>query len=257
MKPVTKNELTQLLNLRFNREYLCTSLKRPDDYMMDELYLHSVCGNHYLLQRKKDFYHVDLFLNRTHPVPLQIQDVLILEYVDRRLKPEHIELIEELGFKEIMRRSSMIAKVETSLDSYTVLDKSYIDEVMSEIVENFDPHFGAIPSYRELEERFNNSEIIGILQDHRLLGFVELSKTPRAVHIEHLSVNRNCRGQGVGKRLIEQLFAYTKNCGIGNVELFVNHENKVAQAMYEKMGFKENKLESIVFRRDKYEGKNC
>lgn len=256
MKAITKDELVQLLSLRFNRDYLCSSLKGPEDYqaIMDDLYLHSLCENYYLLHKKKGFYAVDLFINRHHPRPPKIEGILVVEYAYKRLDPANIDLIESLGFGEIMRRRSMTARVGETSTSYTILNPSFMEEVMAEIRENFDPHYGSIPSELELKKRFDHSEVIGALEDGKLLGFVEFSKSSRSLHIEHISVKKDYRGQGLGKRLIEDLFAYGQDLGIGSVELFVNSGNKVAQAMYREMGFKENKLESIVFRRDKYEG---
>ena len=55
--------------------------------------------------------------------------------------------------------------------------------------------------------------------------------------VAHIGVNPECRGQGVGSRLLEALYAQGRERGLKNAVLDVAGTNPRAQALYEREGF--------------------
>ncbi|MBE0601769.1 MAG: ribosomal protein S18-alanine N-acetyltransferase [Firmicutes bacterium] len=56
-------------------------------------------------------------------------------------------------------------------------------------------------------------------------------------HITNIAVREDWRGQGVGIALTRALIQYAANLGVHYMTLEVRKSNRVAQAMYEKLGF--------------------
>lgn len=55
--------------------------------------------------------------------------------------------------------------------------------------------------------------------------------------IDQLSVDKNCRHEGIGTKLIEHIKAYVKDNDLDVLEICVRAENNNAYRLYEKMGF--------------------
>lgn len=249
MKKINKTELTEILNKRFDNNYLYTGLKSVDDYETADLFLHEAEDNYYLIIKRENFFLADAFINKKNP-KLTLPGTIILEYVFKRVNEEFIDIIKSLGFHEIMTRKLMRTSAGGEILPFAVLDKSFLEEVLCEIKSNFDMYYGSIPGETELSKRFDNGEVIGLTDGKNLIGFVEFSETQRALRIEHIAVCRKYRGLGKSKDLIKSLFGVAKTKNIPFIELFVNANNEIAKNLYKKMGFKEDKLETIVFRRN-------
>ncbi|MCI6610626.1 MAG: GNAT family N-acetyltransferase [Ezakiella sp.] len=249
MKEINKTELIEILNKRFDNNYLCTGLKSVADYEIADLFLHETEDNYYLIKKRDDFFLADAFINKKNP-KLTLLGTIILEYAFKRKKKEFIDIIKSLGFQEIMTRKLMRTSANGENLPFTILNKSFLGEVLCEIKASFDMYYGSIPAETELSKRFNNGEVIGLLDGENLMGFVEFSQTQSSLRIEHIAVCEKYRGLGKSKDLIKSLFGVAKAKNIPFVELFVNANNDIARKLYEKMGFKEDKLETIVFRRD-------
>ena len=59
----------------------------------------------------------------------------------------------------------------------------------------------------------------------------------RVLHIDDLCVDEAMRGQGIGERLMEGVFALARARGITQIELNVWECNEGARRFYERMGF--------------------
>lgn len=58
-------------------------------------------------------------------------------------------------------------------------------------------------------------------------------------HITNIAVVQHRRGEGIGKRLMTELMQYAANLGVQYLTLEVRKSNKVAQSLYQSLGFVE------------------
>jgi ribosomal protein S18 acetylase RimI-like enzyme len=67
-------------------------------------------------------------------------------------------------------------------------------------------------------------------------GFSTFSARP-LINIHDLAVTADCRGQGVGQRLLEAVEQKARASGCGKVTLEVNADNSAAQRLYRRLGY--------------------
>lgn len=80
----------------------------------------------------------------------------------------------------------------------------------------------------------------GPLRTLRLLvGMAALHYTPAAeeCYVEHLAVRPDCRGQGIGRKLMLHAQQYAEQAGFRTCALHVSKKNPAAIALYESLGF--------------------
>ncbi len=77
----------------------------------------------------------------------------------------------------------------------------------------------------------DNATIIGIVSC--VIAALPLKKI---MYIEELVVDETYRGQGIGKKLLEQTLALGKQEGVTEVDLTSNPSRTAARALYEKLG---------------------
>jgi ribosomal protein S18 acetylase RimI-like enzyme len=86
--------------------------------------------------------------------------------------------------------------------------------------------------------------------DERIVGFVSgyivrrnphLS-TERVGKVDNIFVSEDSRGNGVGTQLLESLFNFYKSNGIVYIEISCDLQNAGARRLYERLGFKEQKV---------------
>lgn len=83
------------------------------------------------------------------------------------------------------------------------------------------------------------SDSLVLLQDQRLLAFGQLQeKDPRNGHLARLIVKPDQRRRGYGRSLVEKLLQHARGKGYRSVTLNVDRENRAAQAMYFRLGFR-------------------
>jgi ribosomal protein S18 acetylase RimI-like enzyme len=72
-------------------------------------------------------------------------------------------------------------------------------------------------------------------------GTLAVFRTPTGLHahIEDVIVDRESRGLGIGEVLVNQLLLIAAEMGLDGVSLTCNPSRKVANKLYEKMGFEE------------------
>ncbi|MBX9805513.1 MAG: GNAT family N-acetyltransferase [Alphaproteobacteria bacterium] len=75
-----------------------------------------------------------------------------------------------------------------------------------------------------------------IHQDDKRVGCIVVRLFWGQLHIKYLVVNESCRGQGIGRRLVEQACDYAKERGCHFV--FVETLSFQAPEFYNKLGFK-------------------
>lgn len=109
------------------------------------------------------------------------------------------------------------------------------------------------------EIKFKKNFIIWAVHDGKIIGNVDVkvgrSREPHVGTIG-LMVDKDFRGQGLGKELLKIILAQAKKMGLKIVELNLFSDNIAAINLYKKMGFNEyGKLPDGFFRQGKYSDK--
>ncbi len=86
-----------------------------------------------------------------------------------------------------------------------------------------------------------NSIVVGMLT----LAIVDIP-TGRKAWIEDVVVDAECRGQNIGKLLVERAKEYAASLGAKKIYLTSNPSRKAAHALYKRCGFEE--YDTTVFR---------
>ena len=94
----------------------------------------------------------------------------------------------------------------------------------------------------------NDVNILAILDDV-IVGYVSASIVLDEAELLKIVVAKECRGMGIGKRLIQQLFEVLKVKNVTTVFLEVRKSNVVAKQMYLQLGF-----QKIFERKEYYDG---
>lgn len=120
-------------------------------------------------------------------------------------------------------------------------------------------HAGRPDIFRPASSKYNETELLDILQDEKkpifvaaedvqhICGYVfciikecvgdPMLQDRRILYIDDLCVEEDRRGQGLGKALMDTVRSYAVRIGIGNLELNVWNFNKSAAAFYKHLGF--------------------
>jgi ribosomal protein S18 acetylase RimI-like enzyme len=108
----------------------------------------------------------------------------------------------------------------------------------------------------DVEGRSGSATVLVAVEDEAILGSATLELDgriddddpplhPDEAHIRMLGVDPQARGRGIARALIASCFATAREAGRTYVTLHTTHRMKVAQAMYEALGFE--RLEDRVF----------
>jgi len=85
--------------------------------------------------------------------------------------------------------------------------------------------------------RKNPSTCLVMKYQDNIIGTVLAGFDGRRGYIYHLVVHRDFRGQGYGKRLLQEVVMQLKAIKAGKIHLFVFNNNSLAMALYEKQGW--------------------
>lgn len=80
---------------------------------------------------------------------------------------------------------------------------------------------------------FTNVSFVALV-DTKVIGFIISFKNEKSIWLHQLAVDKEYRGQGIAKSLIEELESVSTNCVI---EFSVKEDNHSAIALYEKLGY--------------------
>ena len=80
-----------------------------------------------------------------------------------------------------------------------------------------------------------------------ILNIMKMKLEEYTIRIDSIAVDDQCRGQGIGKILIDKVIEIAKNRGFKEIILEVVNTNPRAKKLYEKMGFKEKKHIKFYF----------
>lgn len=76
-------------------------------------------------------------------------------------------------------------------------------------------------------------------EDGRLVGAVLCGHDGRRGYLHHLAVNPGWRGQGIGRKLVENCMNVLQADGIGKCHLFVYNANEIGRAFWTRTGWVE------------------
>lgn len=108
----------------------------------------------------------------------------------------------------------------------------------------------------DVRGRIGRSLVLVAVEDGRILGSATLELGERIddddpplaadeAHIRMLGVHPDARGRGVARALIDACFERARGAGRSRITLHTTMRMKIAQTMYERMGFE--RLEDRVF----------
>lgn len=91
-----------------------------------------------------------------------------------------------------------------------------------------------------------------------VVGYIALSQVLDEAELIKIVVEKEYRGKGVAKRLIQKAIDILKNKGIVTIYLEVRIDNSIARSLYEKVGFVEfgkrakyyNGVDAVLYRLD-------
>lgn len=93
----------------------------------------------------------------------------------------------------------------------------------------------------KLNSALKNSEIIGVFNDAKLIGFLRyLTDFEHILYVQDLIVTKGWRRDGIGEKLITNLL--DKHQNIRSIILITDISDKVSNSFYKKIGF--DKLEN-------------
>lgn len=105
-------------------------------------------------------------------------------------------------------------------------------------------------SVRELSREdfrriFKRGKLLAVFEEDRIVGMagVHFRETcfRKIATIEDVVVDKEYRGKGLGKKLVEGLIKTAREQGASRVELTSKPKRKESKALYEKLGFKKVK----------------
>jgi len=77
--------------------------------------------------------------------------------------------------------------------------------------------------------------------DGRVVGYVVADRVPNhgepIGHVKDIAVAEECRGEGVGTRLLQQALTALAEAGVASVKLEVRESNADARSLYRRFGF--------------------
>jgi ribosomal protein S18 acetylase RimI-like enzyme len=80
-----------------------------------------------------------------------------------------------------------------------------------------------------------------------ILSMFKRNANPNQLLMDGISVDENFRGQGIGKKLLNELISFAKESGFKSIRLDVINTNPRAKKLYEKVGFTEIKNDKYPY----------
>ena len=139
----------------------------------------------------------------------------------------------------------MISK-ERKISVYTLQDSRFtlsdVQKFMKIVDEDFVPRFSTyvnIQEYLAKLERY--AEILLAINGNGILGVMAFycnNVTEGLAYITYLAVQRNCRGKGIGEKLLMKCIDMAKAAGMKSMQTRTWKGNYPVIALYEKYGFR-------------------
>ncbi len=134
------------------------------------------------------------------------------------------------------------------MTDYKVIEKAHIDGMVEVEKLCFNSGFAKETFLREMENKI--AHYIVSETDGKVSGYGGIWNVCGACEIIDIAVHPDFRKRGIGQGILERLIDFCKQEDCSEINLEVRESNKIAQKLYEKLGFIKNGE-----RKNYYEGK--
>lgn len=87
-------------------------------------------------------------------------------------------------------------------------------------------------------ESHGASALTVALSRNKVVGYSVTWFLENGVHLANIAVREDCRGQGIGRALVEEVMDRARMEGAGSISLEVRESNVEARKLYETLGFR-------------------
>lgn len=225
--------------------------------------------NLFLLRKRKDFWILNYAIQISEiEKPEQIEEIrgiiqkevslpIVVEVVSREAEDEKYQkqqiVFQQLGMKKVIERERFhrigqeenMAVIENeTLPEIVVAKIDDLAMVWEFLSINFSKYYGCIPVIEKLREDIENQFVFLAKQGKEILGILHFKKSDKMAEIRHLAVDKNWRGKGIAKRLMEE---YERKIILPQKLVWTGAENQEAQGLYQKYGYQKDGYVSSVF----------
>lgn len=124
--------------------------------------------------------------------------------------------------------------VSIDKDELDIVGKDYREKYILSLLENVEKNNGKI--YLEVEDGKAIGLVAGVIRKYEDADYLDY-KCPKAGRVEELIVSKKERAKGTGKRLLDMMEKYFKDCGCEYVYLEVFAYNDNAIKFYDKNNY--------------------
>ena len=127
--------------------------------------------------------------------------------------------------------------MELEIDEMRLND---LEQIKDNLLQNFDDFWTARTLQEELENKIGlDSYYIVAKQNHEIVGFAGILKIIDEVNIMNIVVRKDKRQEGIGSKLLKEIFEIAKQQNAKSITLEVNENNLPAIKLYQKFGFEQ------------------
>lgn len=244
MKKITDyQEVSPLVFRYFKRGVITNNFLSAEDYRCEiaEGRLFYKAGDDYLnmyIQRDGFFqlYFHALAEDVTFP---EVSELLVCD-----IAGEPGKLMANNGFAEHIRR----VKLERNVPAAEVFCSPHIAEkkdakgIFALMGACFDKVTGYVPNFSQIEKECENGLFYMVTKEDKIAGVLRRGQSGKLAQIKHLCVDKEFRGQGIGKILCNEFLRENPKAIV-----WTGKENVSALNLYQSLGFAKSGLESIVY----------
>ena len=117
------------------------------------------------------------------------------------------------------------------------MTKEHLEQIKGILQAEFDEFWNADVLAKELENPL--STYIVALYENQVVGYAGLWQPLDEGHVTNVVTRKNCRGNKIATKMLEELINIAKSKNLKCVTLEVNIHNEIAINLYEKYDFKE------------------
>lgn len=277
------SELSKLIFSCLKKNVLTNCFLSKEDWEFEiyqkNVYYFLIENNLFIFRKREDFwifnYYVNGYFNSFNLEVLKEKfkqenlEILVAEVVGRKINDENYQkqqdFLKQLGLKKVLTRErfenvenvklqteknedmlniSVDNKTETLEYEITLPDELDSDLILEFLKANFNNYYGCIPLKEKVKEDINEKLFYIAKIDEEIIGVLHFRKSQKTSEIRHLAVKNEWRGQGVGKKLINN---YLNEMTSLKKLVWTGNENCSAQKLYEKNGYKKDGYVSSVF----------
>lgn len=253
MKSLVKDttEFNLLIKKYISKKYLNNGNRLIRDYrsLIEENSLYFVENPNYILFYEDcgDFYNLYYFVDREHD-HVNLEDVKCNKPIvfDEVIKngdesSKVIKYFLSLGFKKYLTRNYRELKLgEKHFKLPEEVEFAFVDEV--DLICNLqdshiDKYTGNILPKKNMLRAIENKLVLSVKDKGKTVGYLRFLKEKKTVSLEGIVVDRDYRGSGLAKKLVEYFISYFSADDYKKIVLWVRNDNLGAEKLYDYFGF--------------------